>query len=196
MRHCIAGVGVPVIVEVKVAVPPTQLVKLAGLVTIGKVFTVIFALAGVVSPTGTLSTWVFTVAVPPVPFEVNVAVAIPDPWIVPCCALRLPKVVGPQLTGSPINLLRLATGIAVLAELERKLVVTVVVLPRPAGVLQIGLGEAVVFNCSHGSASNAPRPTTSPPAWLQGAVEARFTGFVLQPHQLFSAFTLPEDSTK
>ena len=83
MRQVIVGAGVPVIVDVKVAVPPTQLVKFAGLVTIGKVFTVILALA-TRSATGTLSTCVFTNAVPPVPLEVNVAVAVPDACIVPC----------------------------------------------------------------------------------------------------------------
>src|SRR5438045_1685674 len=75
-RQFIAGAGVPVIVEVKVAVPPTQLVKLTGLVTIGKVLTVMLALA-TRSATGTLSTCVFTVAVPPVPLDVKVAVAVP-----------------------------------------------------------------------------------------------------------------------
>ena len=74
----------PVIVDVKVAVPATQLVKLAGLVTVGNVFTVIFALAGEVSPGGTLSTCVFTVAIPPVPFDVNNAVAVPAACMAPC----------------------------------------------------------------------------------------------------------------
>ena len=149
MRHVIPGAGVPAIVEVKVAVPPTQDVKLDGLVTVGKVLTVMVALA-TRSLIGTLSTSVFTKALPPVPFEVNVAVAVPDACIVNCCALRVPKVVGPQVTGKLINVARFANGINVPAELLRKLVVTVVVFPKPAGVLQIGLGEAVVFNCSHG----------------------------------------------
>ena len=48
------------------------------------VFTVILALDVVVSPTGTLSTCAFTVAVPPVPLEVNKAVAVPEACIVPC----------------------------------------------------------------------------------------------------------------
>ena len=104
---------------------------------------------------------------------------------------------GPHVTGNPINVERSATGIAVPSELFRKLEVTVEVFPSVDGVLlQIVLGEAVTFNCSHGLASNEPPPATSPPAWLQGEVEATPTGFVLQPHQLFSAFTLPGDSTK
>jgi hypothetical protein len=154
-------------------------------------FTVIFALAGVVSPEGILSTCVFTVAVtPPVPFEVKVDVAVPDAWIVACEPERLPLVVGPQVTGKPINLEILAVVTASPAELERKLDVTVVVvLP----VLQTVIGEAVVFNCSHLVKIKAP-PPTSLLAWLQGAVETTFTGFVLQPHQLFSASTLPAPS--
>lgn len=149
-------------------------------------FTVMFALAGVVSLEGTLSTCAFTVAAPAVPFEVNVAVAVPAAWIVACCPDRLPKV-EVQVTGNPISRLRLATGIASPAELERKLAVTVeVLLPE----LQIGVGEAEAFSCSHLVKVKVP-PAGSLLAWLQGAVEAPFTGFVLQPHQLFSASTLP-----
>ena len=105
--------------------------------------------------------------------------------------------VGPQVTGNPISLERSATAMAVPSELFRKLAVMVEVFPRVEGVLlQIVLGEAVTFNCSHGLASNEPPPAKSPPAWLHGEVDAPLTGFVLQPHQLFSAFTLPGDSTK
>ena len=105
--------------------------------------------------------------------------------------------VGPHVTGKPINLDRSATAIAVPSELVRKLAVIVDVLPRVDGVLlQIVPGEAVTFNCSQGFASSEPPPATSPPAWLQGDVEDPLTGFVLQPHQLFSAFTLPAASTK
>ena len=105
--------------------------------------------------------------------------------------------VGPHVTGSPIKVERSATAIALPSELFRKLAVIVEVFPSVDGVeLQIVLGDAVTFNCSHGLASNEPPPTTSPPAWLQGDVDATPTGFVLQPHQLFSAFTLPADSTK
>lgn len=78
---------------------------------------------------------------------------------------------------------------AVPSELVRKLAVIVDVLPRVDGVLlQIVLGEAVTFNCSHGSAS-----TEAPPA-LSQVPDA--VGPVLQPHQLFSAFMLPEDETE
>ena len=87
--------------------------------------------------------------------------------------------VGPQLTGNPISTERLAKAIASLAELERKLVVTVVVLPRPAGVLQIGFGEAVVFNCSH-----LVSVITAPAA---KAVASLGPGPVFTPHQLLSA---------
>ena len=67
-------------VTVIVVVPPLQtvVVPVAPVGATEAVYTVILALEGVVSPAGTLSTCVFTVAVPPVPFEVNVAVAVPD----------------------------------------------------------------------------------------------------------------------
>ena len=45
---------------------------------VDEVFTIMLALDGEVSAAGTLSTWVFTVAVPAVPLEVNIAVAVPD----------------------------------------------------------------------------------------------------------------------
>jgi len=45
--------------------------------------TVMGALA-IRSATGTLSTWVFTDALPPVPFVVKVAVAVPLAWMVNC----------------------------------------------------------------------------------------------------------------
>ena len=53
---------------------------------------------------------------------------------------------GPHVTGNPIRACRSDTAIASLAELDRKPVVTVEVLPGPEDVVQIGLGEAVVFN--------------------------------------------------
>ncbi len=62
-----------------------------------------------------------------------------------------------------------------------------------AAVLQIIVGDDVVFNCIHGSISNEPPPAASPLALLQAPA---VKGLVLQPHQLFSAFTLPSDSTK
>jgi hypothetical protein len=71
------GAGVPVIVDVNVAVLPAQVIVLVGAVTVGKVFTVIFALEGEVSAAVKLSTIAFTVDVPPVPLEVNKAVAVP-----------------------------------------------------------------------------------------------------------------------
>ena len=69
---------------VNVVLLPLQMVvvPVAPVGAIDEVLTVILALAGDVSLAGTLSTWAFTVAVPPVPFEVNVAVAVPDSWIV------------------------------------------------------------------------------------------------------------------
>ena len=71
---------------VNVVLPPLQMVvvPVAPVGAVEEVFTVILALAGDVSLAGTLSIWAFTVAVPPVPFEVNVAVAVPDAWIVVC----------------------------------------------------------------------------------------------------------------
>ena len=75
------------------------------------------------------------------------------------------------------------------SELFRKLAVMVEVFPRSDGVLlQIVPGEVVTINCNHGSASNEPPPPASPPA-LSQVPEA--VGPVLQPHQLFSAFTFP-----
>ena len=64
---------------VSVVLLPTQMVVLpdAPVGDVEEVFTVILALEGDVSLADTLSTWAFTVAVPPVPFEVNVAVAVP-----------------------------------------------------------------------------------------------------------------------
>src|SRR6185436_10032032 len=96
-----------------------------------------------------------------------------------------------QVTDSPINLSRLATGMAVLAELERKLVVTVVVFPKPPAVLQIGLGEAVVFSSSHGLVVSTPAPPLPTIAALLQAPAV--SGSVLQPHQLLVAFTLPDE---
>ena len=73
--------------------------------------------------------------------------------------------VGPHVTGNPINLERSATGMATPSELFRKLAVIVEVFPRVDGVLlQIVPGEAVTFNCSHGLTSNEPPPATSPSA--------------------------------
>lgn len=71
---------------VNVVLLPLQMVVIpvAPVGAIDEVVTVILALAGDVSLTGTLSTWAFTVAVPPVPFEVNNAVAVPPVWMVPC----------------------------------------------------------------------------------------------------------------
>ena len=71
---------------VSVVLLPLQMVvdPVAPVGVVEEVFTFILALAGAVSLAGTLSTWAFTVAVPPVPFEVNVAVAVPDACIVVC----------------------------------------------------------------------------------------------------------------
>jgi hypothetical protein len=145
IRQRIVGAGAPVIVDVNVTVLPTQLIVLVGALTVGIVFTVMFTLEGEVSAGVKLSTAAFTVAVPPVPSEVNNAVAVPLAWIVDCCPERLPKV-ELQVTGNPINTGRFDTEIASSAELERKLAVTLEVLPRPADVLQIGFGEAVDFS--------------------------------------------------
>ena len=73
-------------VTVNVVLPPVHIVvvPVAPVGAIDEVFTVILAREGEVSLAGTLSTWAFTVAVPPVPFEVNVAVAVPLAWMVPC----------------------------------------------------------------------------------------------------------------
>ncbi len=73
-------------------------------------------------------------------------------------------------------------GITSPIELERKLAVTVVVLPRPAVVLQIGLGEAVDFNCSH-----LVTVITAPAA---NAVASLVPGPVFTPHQLLSAIVV------
>ena len=73
-------------VTVRVVLLPLQIVvvPVAPVGAVEEVFTVILALEGDVSEAGTLSTWAFTVAVPAVPFEVNVAVAVPVVWIVAC----------------------------------------------------------------------------------------------------------------
>ena len=64
---------------VNVVLLPLQMlvVPVAPVGAIDEVFTVILALAGDVSAAGILSTCAFTVAVPPVPFEVKVVVASP-----------------------------------------------------------------------------------------------------------------------
>ena len=66
-------------VTVKVVLLPLQMVvvPVAPVGAVDEVFTVILALAGDVSPAGTLSTWAFTVAVPAEPLEVKVVVASP-----------------------------------------------------------------------------------------------------------------------
>ena len=71
---------------VNVVLLPLQMVVIpvAPVGAVDEVFTVIVALEVDVSLAGTLSTWAFTVAVPPVPFEVNVAVAVPLAWMVVC----------------------------------------------------------------------------------------------------------------
>ena len=71
---------------VSVVLLPLQMVvtPVAPVGAVEDVFTVMLAREGDVSLAGTLSTWAFTVAVPPVPFEVNVAVAVPLAWIVVC----------------------------------------------------------------------------------------------------------------
>lgn len=71
---------------VNVVLLPLQMVvvPVAPVGAVDEELTVILALAGDVSLAGTLSTRAFTVAVPPVPFEVNVAVAVPLAWMVAC----------------------------------------------------------------------------------------------------------------
>ena len=71
---------------VNVVLLPLQMlvIPVAPVGAVDEVVTVILALAGDASLAGTLSTWAFTVAVPPVPFEVNNAVAVPLAWMVPC----------------------------------------------------------------------------------------------------------------
>ena len=73
-------------VTVNVVLLPLQIVvvPVAPVGAVDEAFTVILALEGDVSLAGTLSTWAFTVAVPLVPFDVNVAVAVPLAWIVAC----------------------------------------------------------------------------------------------------------------
>ena len=71
---------------VNVVLLPLQMVvvPVAPVGAVDEELTVLVALEGDVSLAGTLSTCAFTVAVPPVPFEVNVAVAVPLAWIVVC----------------------------------------------------------------------------------------------------------------
>ena len=71
---------------VNVVLLPLQMVvaPVAPAGAVEEVFTVILALEGDVSLAGTLSTCAFTVAVPPVPFDVNVAVAVPFVCMVVC----------------------------------------------------------------------------------------------------------------
>ena len=73
-------------INVNVVLLPLQMVvvPVAPVGAVDEELTVIVALEGDVSLAGTLSTCAFTVAVPPVPFEVNVAVAVPLAWIVVC----------------------------------------------------------------------------------------------------------------
>ena len=73
-------------VTVSVVLLPLQIVvvPVAPVGAVEEELTVMLALEGDVSLAGTLSTWAFTVAVPPVPFEVNVAVAVPLAWMVAC----------------------------------------------------------------------------------------------------------------
>jgi hypothetical protein len=184
-------------VTVNVVLLPLQMlvVPVAPVGAVDEVFTVILVLAGDVSLAGTLSTWAFTVAVPLVPLEVNVVVASPDACMSNCWGTPVVPSVEVQVTGNPINLERLETGITVLSEFLRKLAVMVEVFPRVVGVLlQIAVGEDVTFNCSHGLASNEPAPGAPVPAALLQVPAA--IGPVLQPHQLFSAFTLPSEFTK
>ena len=66
-------------VTVSMVFPPLQ-IAVTPLIPVGAVdvvLTVILALAGDVSEAGILSTCAFTVAIPPVPFDVNNAVAVP-----------------------------------------------------------------------------------------------------------------------
>lgn len=133
---------------VSVVLLPLQIVvdPVAPVGAVEEVFTFILALEGDVSLAGTLSTWAFTVAVPPVPFEVNVAVAVPDACIVVCWFDKLPNV-DVHVTGNPTNLETSATGMAVPSELFKKLAVMVEVFPAFDGeVLQIAAGDAVTFN--------------------------------------------------
>src|SRR5688572_2632651 len=71
---------------VNVVLLPLQImvIPVAPVGAVDDVFTVILALEGDASLAGTLSTCALTVAVPPVPFEVNNAVAVPLAWMVPC----------------------------------------------------------------------------------------------------------------
>ena len=71
---------------VNVVASPLQMVvvPVAPVGAVDGLLTTIPALEGDVSFEGTLSTWALTVAVPPVPFEVNVAVAVPLAWMVTC----------------------------------------------------------------------------------------------------------------
>ena len=160
---------------VKVVLLPLQIavVPVAPVGAVDEVFTAIFALA-TRSVEGTLSTWAFTVAVPPDPFEVKVLIASPSACMVNSCGAASVPNVAVQITGNPINADKLTTRIASAFELERKLVVTVEVLPGPVGVVQIGFGEAVVFNCSHLAAA-VPRISAA-------------KGPVFTPHQLLSVF--------
>ena len=82
---------------------------------------------------------------------------------------------------------------ASLAELLRKPVEIVEVLPGPPAPLHIEEGDAVVFNCSHLPSANEPLPGAPMPLAL--SQEPAAVGPVLQPHQLFSAFTLPSEFT-
>ena len=174
-------------VTVSVVLFPLQIVvvPVAPLGAVEEVLNVILALEVDVSPAGTLSACAFTVAVPLVPFEVNNAVAVPLVCIVVCSPERLPNVVGPHVTANPASAERSAAAITSPSELFRKLAVIVEVFPLE---LQIVFGDAVTFNCNHGVASRfAPLALSQAPAAV---------GPVLQPHQLFSALTLPADPTR
>jgi hypothetical protein len=74
----------PVTVNVVLLPLQMEVVPVAPVGAVEEAFTVMLALEGDVSLAGTLSTWALTVAVPLVPLDVNVAVAVPLGWMVVC----------------------------------------------------------------------------------------------------------------
>src|SRR5688572_8886303 len=102
LYQIIVGAGVPVIVEVNVVVLSSHFTWLGGVVTVGLVYTTRSAVE-TSSPLGMLSTFAWINAVPPVPFDVNVAVASPSACIDNSWPDNEPSVAD-QVTGKPISL--------------------------------------------------------------------------------------------
>ena len=109
---------------------------------------------------------------PLVPPAVKVTVAVPLACIVVCAPDNVPSTGFANVMGRPITVLRFATVTALLAELVKKLPVTVLIPP-----VAIEVGEAVALSCSQLAAA-VPNISV-------------VVGLVFTPHQLLSLFIVP-----